>query len=420
MMGDMDNCFYLTRVFFCGIFLEKVLGVVQMISGKSKDKLIIVSEYVIVFLVISLAFFFMIPQSDVFLFARATHGELSEVINHALYYGNGRLLGNIIGMFFSNYFEYAFLTVSVGLTLMIALLNEFLFNQSKYMIIPLALIVMFPSSGMISEAYYVFPAFCNYVLPCVFFLISVICIKRITDIEKLTFPASCFFALTIVVSGVSVCLFSENTTIIALTFSVLQLLYTFATMKKVKFLQVVYTFSVFIGAAIMYLLPKITKTSHNMDHYRSVEISIHRILASFARFSEVMISLSLVLAILSVALILLCWKKTNFSPIIKYMLTSFYVLFTVVSFVFRDFETADIYISRINFIAIAVVGAYIMLTIIIIFSLDEKQIRFQMLLYGVLLASSIAPMMFVNQYGFRTYYLTAIIILMIACSVLKK
>lgn len=390
-----------------------------MTLENKKEKLIIWTEYMLIFVVISLAFFFMIPQSDVFLFARATQGDFSSVLQHALYYGNGRLLGNIIGMYFSNYFEYAFLVLSVGLTLIIVCLNKLLYSNNKYTIIPLALLVVFPSSGMISEVYYVFPAFCNYVLPCLFFLINAICIKYVINSDKLTVSKGSFLALILIISGVSACLFSENTTVIVLAFSFLQLLYTFITVKKVNILQVVYTFSVVIGSGVMFILPKITKTSHNMDHYRSVEISIHRILASFARFSEVIINLSFIMAVLSTALIFLCWKKAKLSTIVKNIFSSFYVLFCIISFVFSDFETADIYISRINFIAIAVVVIYILFAVIIVFSLDDKKLRLQLVLGGVLLAASIAPMMLVNQYGFRTYYLTAIIMLVISLSVIK-
>ena len=79
-----------------------------MINQIKKDRIIVFLEYFLVFSVLSLMFFFMIPQSDVFLFARATQGGFLNVLQNALYYGNRRRLGNIIGMFFSNYFELFF------------------------------------------------------------------------------------------------------------------------------------------------------------------------------------------------------------------------------------------------------------------------------------------------------------------------
>ena len=72
-------------------------------------------EYVTVFLGFLLMYLFMVPQSDVFLFAHATDGSPYSVISYSLEYGNGRLLGNIIGIYLSGRFESAGFVVSLML-----------------------------------------------------------------------------------------------------------------------------------------------------------------------------------------------------------------------------------------------------------------------------------------------------------------
>lgn len=390
-----------------------------MRSGLNKNKIITCTEYILVFLVLSAAFFFMIPQSDVFLFARDTNRDFLSVFDHSLNYGNGRLLGNIIGVGLSHYFEIAFLTVALTLVFLIALLNKLLFNNKAYTVIPIALLVVFPSSGMISEAYYVFPAFCNYVMPCVLFLLSFVVLKSVLEENNKKTVSEILSALVLLISGVSSCLFSENTTLIILTFSVLQIFYTFIMRKNVKALQVVYTLSVFLGAAAMFLIPKITGTAQKMDHYRSVEISVSRFLASFVRFSEVICNLSFIMVAVSVALVYLCIKKTKLNLTIKIIQVSFYGLFCFGSFFIRDFETADVYFSRINFVAMVAIGIYLVFAVITVLAVVDKKLRFELMLMIVLLASSVVPMLFVNQYGFRTYYLTAILLLIFALYIIK-
>ena len=75
-----------------------------------------------------LMFFFIVPQSDMFLFARDTEPTLQSAALGAYGYGNGRFLGNLAGMFLSHYFVLAFLPLSLCLTGMIWLVNRIVFS----------------------------------------------------------------------------------------------------------------------------------------------------------------------------------------------------------------------------------------------------------------------------------------------------
>ncbi len=83
-----------------------------------------------------LMFFFIVPQSDMFLFARDTEPTLQSAALGAYGYGNGRFLGNLAGMFLSHYFVLAFLPLSLCLTGMIWLVNRIVFSGSVKTILP--------------------------------------------------------------------------------------------------------------------------------------------------------------------------------------------------------------------------------------------------------------------------------------------
>lgn len=389
-----------------------------MTLENKKEKLIIWTEYMLIFVVISLAFFFMIPQSDVFLFARATQGDFSSVLQHALYYGNGRLLGNIIGMFFSNWFNYAFLVVALGLVCLVVLINTLIFSNNKYMIFPIAILVAFPSSNMMGETYYLFASFCNFVLPCVFILLSICLLQKVLNNTEKKWRRV-FLNTALCMSGMISCLFSENTTAVVVALAVLQLIYTFLCRENIRLSQWIYLISTFIGAFFMLAVPRITASSQKMQHYRGFEISLSRVVANFAKFSEVICNLTIVVAIVSIALIYLCIKKTNINSKIKALMISFFIVFDIASIVLSDFEFEDLYISRVNFASMFLVSVYLIFAVGVIINITEKALRFKLIFLGVLLASSIAPMMIVTQYGYRTYYITMIVLIVFSLYVLK-
>ena len=129
-------------------------------------------EYAVVFFGFFMMFFFAVPQSDIFLFAHATDGSFASALQYSVNIGNGRLLGNITGVYFSSHFALVGLITAATLTLLVLLLNRIFLEDNVYTILPLALLVAFPSTGMLKECYYLFSAFCNFVIPIVFVLIS--------------------------------------------------------------------------------------------------------------------------------------------------------------------------------------------------------------------------------------------------------
>lgn len=203
-----------------------------------ENNLSLLLQSLLVFAVCFAMFFFMLPQSDVFLFARSLKDDVASVFNEALYYGNGRLLGNILGMFFSCYFQYAFILVSATITLIVVFANKLIFNSNKVTLFPMALLIIFMSGDMMNESYFLFASFMNFVFPCMLFLLSAIIVKFFHDKEHMSVFLKGILILFSFVLTVASCLFSENTAIIVAAFMFLFAFYFMFNTRKIKLIHI--------------------------------------------------------------------------------------------------------------------------------------------------------------------------------------
>lgn len=136
-------------------------------------------EYLAVLLGFILMYLFMVPQMDVFLLSYYVEDNIGAAIDFSLYYGNGRLLGNIFGIHFSNYFVYASFVVAFFLTAIVVLLNCILFNNEPDAVFPLAIFVAVPSTAFVQKCYYTYASFTNFVMPIPFFLLGLLVFTRL-------------------------------------------------------------------------------------------------------------------------------------------------------------------------------------------------------------------------------------------------
>lgn len=383
------------------------------------NRLIKFLEYSLILVVLLCMFFFMLPQSDIFWFSRQTESDLNSVFNGALYYGNGRLIGNFIGMFFSHNFQYAFILVAFSLFLIIISINYLVFDSNKYTVIPLALLVAFPSSGVLNEIYFLLASFINFAFPCVLFLLNA-CIFKYLHVKR---PTNLFLKIVLIflscVFSAASCLFSENTSIIVVCFIFLLTFYSMMTEKKIKPVYLFNVLASLAGTALMFVIPVFTRSSENMSNYRTIAFGISGMLASFVRFSEVLINQTVIMALVSLALIYLCCKESKLGKKIKVFICSYLAVFPVAGFAIRELKN-DLYLSRANMASLCLVLMFFFCAFVIVVTIKDKKTRFKCLLFSVLLMSSIAPMMLVTQYGYRTYYLTILILLVFALVCLKK
>ena len=380
------------------------------------------AEYIVLALGLALTFLFMIPQSDMFLFSQGTAPDWKSIADYSLNYGNGRILGNLLGVFFSHHFEFAWIVCAVCTFLTIIFANKLLFKNSVYTVLPLGLVITFISPGMLSECYTVFASFTNYFIPIMVTVMS-LCIYNALKKSEKSVIAKAVLGFLLFCFASSACLYSENTSIVLIVLSVLLNMEDFFKNKKFSLPGVIYFISTVIGTAIMFLIPVLTDTSHKLDNYRGVATGVSGIITSvakgFVNFSEVFNSFTLVLFGLSFVLAFYtAMQKTDGK--LKGVCVSFFFVFPFLSVLLSLYggQTQDS--SAIHLFEMFAAGCYFVFWLLTVFFVFPKEKRLTALGWTVLLLSSIVPMLLVNQHGYRTYLTTYFILLGMLASFLKE
>ena len=382
-------------------------------------KLISFFEYILAFLGFIGMYFFITPCSDIYFFSRDYENSVGSFISNAYNYGNGRYFGNFLGFATAHNFLWGFLLIAVAMTLFVFFVNKFFFNGDHRTVMPVALLLAFPSSGTISEVYSDLPTFINYVVPMVL-VFATLCVIKSEKLSKIK-PLSAVFVF--ILSAAS-CLFCENNTISIFILALLVAFYSYVRTKKLDLTGVVYVVGSVVGAFIMFMLPKITGTSHNLDYYRgtadSVSSMITLAIASFSTFTEIFSEYVFAIIPVSASLIFLVAKNKACKNILK-KITLFYLAFFPVEAVLYTIVSSSapasvyMYLLQAGFVTL-----YALSILNAIFCLQKSNFRTLMLGLFVLILSSVGPMMFADKYGYRTFYLPFVIFLSTSFILLKQ
>ncbi len=362
-----------------------------------------------------LMFFLTLPSFDVFFFSRDYETSLQSFWENSLFYGNGRLLGNILGISFSHYFEFAFLIIAVSLTLIVLLINTLVFDNNYRTIFPIAFVIAFPCKGIFGEVYSVYASFTNYVLPTILLLATWCLLKK--EKKSLTFiPVLLFSALA--------CLFSENSTIVVLVSSVLFIAHSIITTKKVSFAGICFFVGSVIGSLGMFLIPKLTQTTEKLAFYREIKTEIislikSAIAVSFS-FSNMFSTFIVPIVLCSISLTFLILKHSKVKKSCKMAIICYLLFFAAESFVsalFSDDSLLSIYFASMQTVMVVVYAAVVFVSLLCLEKSDFKLILIE--LY-ILVLFSIGPLLIVSKYGYRTFYLTFILLFVFACFSFKR
>lgn len=380
-------------------------------------------EYGAVLVGFLMMYFLILPQSDVFAFAQETDGSFRSAWDFSLNYGNGRLLGNLIGVYFSSHFAYAGFIVAVALTCMVFLLNHLLFDNDLYSVFPVALLIALPSTGIVKECYHLFTGFCNYVIPIVLLVLSLCCMKAlngVTGLKKL------FLLSTAAICSFCLCLFSENTTILALVTFFALLCCSFARLKCSFFPSCVCFISSLLGSLVMFLIPIITQTGEKMDEYRSIASGVSGIIRqcviSFCQFADIFNHIYVILFLFSFAMLVLCVGQSYGSSYLKNLQITVYLVYPFFCMAMNTLDShslaADMTIVKL--IDGAVLLFYAVNVLVTIIHIKERKFRMTCLLMAALTLFSVAPLMVVSITGHRTYYTTYIYMIVFSVVIIRS
>ena len=363
---------------------------------------------------------FTVPELDMFQFAK-DYGASASLWSEAFRYGNGRLLGNVTGFFFARHYAWAFLCMAVCMTVIVLLLNRIAFGGSLKTVFLLALVLAFPSAKMVQDVYGVFAAFANYVLPVLLFLVNVRLLQMPSGQPKPAVRAMCCAALF--VSSAAACLFSENTTAVLCAFAVLLFVYAVKQNHSVSLHAVIHLLGTVLGSACMLLLPKLSGTAGALDDYRETVFgsglvsTVKAVFGGVLRTCGVTSTFALTVLLLSAAF-LLRLRDAKATPTVRFT-RAVLALYPLLSLLFALSDMTVVFSRAVQVLQLVPSVLYAV-SLIIAVRQAEKAERLQHIGMGLLLLSSVVPMLFVSTYGYRTYYITWILMLLWACVLLWR
>ena len=363
---------------------------------------------------------FTVPELDMFQFAKDYRASAS-LWSEAFRYGNGRLLGNVTGFFFARHYAWAFLCMAVCMTAVVLLLNRIACGGSLKTVFALALVLAFPSAKMVQDVYGVFAAFANYVLPVLLFLVNVRLLQICPRPAKPAVRRLCCAAVFVL--SAAACLCSENTTAVLCAFAVLLLLFSVRYKKDVLAPAVLHLTGTALGSVCMLLLPRLSHSAGALDDYRATVFGngfvpmVKAVFGGVLRTCGVTSTFALTVLLLSAAF-LLRLRGVQTTPAVRFT-RAVLALYPLLSLLFAFSDMTVVFsraVQAVQFVPTVLYAAALVIAV----RQTEKAERLQHIGMGLLLLSSVVPMLFVSTYGCRTYYITWIILLLWACTLLWR
>lgn len=374
-------------------------------SGKRSSAVSSTIQYLLVFLGFALSYTFTYPQYDVLIFTRDFSGNFVNVLREALYYGNGRFLGNVLGFYFSHHFTAAIFVTAFFLTVTVLLAVLLFFDGNGRYIFPVAILIAFPAVGIIREVYSMIAAFSNYAVPFAFALLSQLVAKRIKG------GGSKALYVLLALSSVCVCLFSENTTVVMLCAAVTFLIIDLIDSKKASIANAVNLISTAVGALIMFLIPRLTHTSEKLSDYRGYvtepQALIYNALSALRSFARLAAQYLLIYIVISL-LMLFVLHKAKTAKGVKIILSTILIILPVVSALALCFSDMA---NKYSIVFLALESVYMLSVFATAIISKQKRIIVSTVAAIILLGSAVAPILIVNHRGDRTFFTTFAILM---------
>lgn len=384
-----------------------------------KKRLLSFVEYLIVFISFSCMRFFSVPGSDCYFFSRDYENTLQSILHNSLFYGNGRLLGNIFGIGLTLNYKYTFLVIAFSAVLLIYAINKFFFNNDWRAVMPLSFAIILPYKYIFCSVFGEIATMENYLTPLIL-VFFVLCLLKYSSKSK--FPA--LYSLFIFLFAAAACLFSENTTITIFVLSVLCAAYNYLINKKISFNNILFIAGSVIGGIAMFMIPHLTNTSDNLDSYRGVADGIVSIIkqsiVNISIFSNLFAGYYLPLTIITIGMIIALIKFSDVKRNIKVILIS--ILATApIEFViyinYSDFSPYSTYMYSLQAVYVALYAFTLFISLIL---LRKSKFKTTSLLVFILTLFTIAPLLIVNICGNRTFYQTYILLISFSIYLIKE
>lgn len=346
--------------------------------------------------------------------------DLQSFLWSAIVFGNGRFLGNL-ELWFSVFADtFRIVAKPVFLTAIIVMTIKLFDLKNSYEKIFVAILLLFPSAGFFSKCYVNTPCFFNFVAPFVGFLLSLCIIKRYHSGEQKDLSKICA-CVVLLIASVCMQLHSEHSTLIFVLAAIGVCIFERYKYKKISIPAGLFFTGSVIGAAVMFLGPRIMGVESKMEGYRGLYINLPYAIGVLGKFSEMISTVVLLFVFISVLELMILAKRSSKD---KYRTIHILVavLYPVISLVYvLNMQTNEAKaVSYIKLIFLALLSLYVLNTIAIVLKfVKSTEAKYIMVVVVALAVLSVAVFTVLNQHGYRTFYLALFLVFIFAIVLFK-
>ena len=339
-----------------------------------------------------------------------------EILHYALYYGNGRFLGNLGIVYLLKIQWLGVLVRALGIASICMLIPHVLgCNDLKTYLLSTILVVTL-SPSLFSEVYTWASGFQNYIPPIWITLIILWLIKWNNKKVKIEKIYKIFMIMVVFILGISSQLYVEHSTIVNNFISLSFILYSIK--KRWKFSKIMvcdWAIANGIGTIFMIIIPKIFYIEKNrVTGYRKINNDSVMDLINSCKMNGLLLAGKMqknfggfiVLVIIGLALLIIFRNKLEKKKII---LTFWIYIFSIIYMGLNN-----LYLSKISIeghlnalklmLDVLAILFIVLATIIIIYNLRIKRVLYLNIYLMLLMFVSLAPLLIVSLLPERTIY----------------
>lgn len=368
--------------------------------------------YALLFIVFLFNFF---DTDDYSMQGFASSATMLKGLDFSIHYGNGRFIGNLALYCFNCFPLTRIVAKPLVLTVMI-LCMFYVFDINKFwMKATTSLLVILPSSGFYAKCYSSNPCMMNYVAP----LTNVfVCFTLMKFICKKRRKSNIFFYVFLLIASICMQFYSENSTIIFMTMAIFLVVYGIVADKKIMVEKAVFLIGGLIGTVLMFAVPNHISYSvideKTMESYRHIIINVPYAIGVLAKFAEYFSTAAVWIAIFGSVITYIVVKESPNDKLKPWhiVLTAVYPLVCML-YKFIQTEEAKV-ISSVKLFLMILMFTFLLNTLIIFFRfIKDNRTKAYSIFLIFALAMSVGMFMILNQHGYRTFYLSLIIFVLL-------
>lgn len=389
-------------------------------------------------LAICVVFFFLLQlrlnqcypmTSDDLLYLHGLHFDnINAMWDYALNWGNGRVLGNFLGLFLVRHELLRIFVKSFCLTGVYYLLLKLLKVKQTWLVILTAFLLSFPGTKMFAQIYVWTVAFADYLTPIFLFLLCSYLLCNYHNKEekkKIHIIFSLIMSISILVLALAAQLFIEHCTVFFWIVSVTGVAAAIKYKKSIG-VHVSQVLGCSVGMGMMFLIPKLyNKDYGNVGGYRGNTNLLSQIYQNIFNVGKFSIGCLWVWLFFSITMLFLIWKENDcftgkkYGIIYRYSVSAIYVALPIVSLFFA-LDIYDIVNPRYELYYLLVfIIELAALFYSIYFMWKLEYIRGGAVLVGMAVLAS-APLLLVSPNNYRTFYLSFLCLVISIIYVLNR